>query len=61
VLHTDATGVPGNVLRVDGGSGARTLFGTYTASAPSSNYSLLMRPLIVLPGGGGGGGGGGGL
>jgi hypothetical protein len=66
VLHTGATGVPGNVLRVDGGSGARTLFATYTASSPPSNYSLLMRPLILLPGGGGpsgpgGGGGGGGL
>jgi hypothetical protein len=69
LLHTGATGVPGNVLRVDGGSGARTLFATYTASSPPSNYSLLMRPLILIPGGGGpsgpsgpgGGGGGGGL
>jgi hypothetical protein len=64
VLHTGATGVPGNVLRVDGGTGARTLFATYTASSPPSNYSQLMRPLILLPGGGGpsgpGGGGGGG-
>jgi hypothetical protein len=62
VLHTGATGVLGNVLRVDGGTGARTLFATYTASSPSSNYSLLMRPLILPPGGGptgpaGGGGG----
>jgi hypothetical protein len=62
VLHTGATGVLGNVLRVDGGTGARTLFATYTASSPQSNYSLLMRPLILLPGGGptgpaGGGGG----
>ena len=38
--------------------GARTLFATYIASSPPSNYSLLMRPLIVVPGGGGGGGGG---
>jgi hypothetical protein len=60
VLHTGATGVPGNVLRVDGGSGARTLFGTYIASSPQSNYSLLMRPIIVVPGGGGPGGPGGG-
>jgi hypothetical protein len=62
VLHTGATGVLGNVLRVDGGTGARTLFATYTASSPQSNYSLLMRPFILLPGGGptgptGGGGG----
>jgi len=28
LLHTGATGVPGNVLRVDGSSGARTLFAT---------------------------------
>jgi len=63
VLHTGATGVLGNVLRVDSGTGARTLFATYTASSPQSNYSLLMRPLILVPGGGGGpiGGGGGGL
>jgi hypothetical protein len=64
VLHTGATGVLGNVLKVDGGTGARTLFATYTASSPQSNYSLLMRPLILVPGGGGGpigGGGGGGL
>jgi hypothetical protein len=65
VLHTGATGVLGNVLRVDGATGARTLFATYTASSPSSNYSVLMRPLILLPGGGGpggpSGGGGGGL
>jgi hypothetical protein len=66
VLHTGATGVLGNVLKVDGGSGARTLFATYTASSPPSNYSLLMRPLILIPGSGGpsgpgGGGGGGGL
>ncbi len=66
VLHTGATGVPGNVLRVDGGSGARTLYATYIASSPQSNYSLLMRPFIMLPGPGGpggprGGGGGGGL
>jgi hypothetical protein len=67
--YSIATGVLGNVLKVDGGSGARTLFATYTASSPPSNYSLLMRPLILLPGGGGpsgpsgpgGGGGGGGL
>jgi hypothetical protein len=63
VLHTGATGVLGNVLRIDGGTGARTLFATYTASSPQSNFSLLMRPAIVLPGGptgptGGGGGGG---
>ena len=66
VLHTGATGVLGNVLKVDGGTGARTLFATYTASSPPSNYSLLMRPLILLPGGGGPSGpsgptGGGGL
>jgi hypothetical protein len=63
VLHTGATGVLGNVLRVNGGTGARTLFATYTASSPPSNYSLLMRPLIVPPVGGapGGPGGGGGL
>jgi hypothetical protein len=63
LLHTGATGALGNVLRVDGGTGARTLFATYTASSPPSNYSLLMRPIIVLPGGGGPGGptGGGGL
>lgn len=64
VLHTGATGVLGNVLRIDGATGARTLFATYTASSPQSNYSLLMRPLILVPGGGGGpigGGGGGGL
>jgi hypothetical protein len=69
VLHTGATGVLGNVLRVDNGTGARTLFATYTASSPQSNYSLLMRPLLLVPGGGGpsgpsgpgGGGGGGGL
>jgi hypothetical protein len=63
VLHTGATGVLGNVLRINGGTGARTLFGTYSASSPPSNYSLLMRPLILVPGGGGGpiGGGGGGL
>jgi hypothetical protein len=64
VLHTGAIGVLGNVLKVDGGTGARTLFATYTASSPQSNYSLLMRPLILVPGGGGGpigGGGGGGL
>src|SRR5262249_43664618 len=60
VLHTGATGLPGNVLRVDGSSGARTLKGTYIASSPQSNYSLLMRPLIVIPGGGGPGGPGGG-
>jgi hypothetical protein len=62
VLHTGATGVLGNVLKVDAGTGARTLFATYTASSPPSNYSLLMRPLILPPGGGptgpaGGGGG----
>jgi hypothetical protein len=64
VLHTGATGVLGNVLRINGATGARTLFATYTASSPPSNYSLLMRPLILVPGGGGGpigGGGGGGL
>jgi hypothetical protein len=65
VLHTGATGVLGNVLRVDSGTGARTLFATYSASSPQSNYSLLMRPLILLPGSGpsgpSGGGGGGGL
>jgi hypothetical protein len=67
VLHTGATGVLGNVMRVNA-TGTRTLFATYTASSPSSNYSVLMRPLIVLPGGGGPGGpgsptggGGGGL
>ena len=62
VLHTGATGVLGNVMRVNA-TGTRTLFATYTASSPSSNYSVLMRPLILLPGGGGptGGGGGGGL
>ena len=61
VLHTAATGVPGRVLRVDDVTGVRTLFGTYTASSPSSNISFLMRPLRVvvtptgpsLPGGGG--------
>ena len=63
VLHTGATGVLGNVLRINGGTGARTLFGTYSASSPPSTYSLLMRPLIVPPVGGapGGPGGGGGL
>jgi hypothetical protein len=61
VLHTGATGVLGNVMRVSA-TGTRTLFATYTASSPSSNYSVLMRPLILLPGGGPtGGGGGGGL
>ena len=59
VLHTGATGALGNVLRVNGTTGARTLFATYTASSPSSNYSVLMRPLILLPGGGGPGGPGG--
>jgi hypothetical protein len=58
VLHTGATGVLGNVMRVNA-TGTRTLFATYTASSPSSNYSVLMRPLILLPGGGGPGGPGG--
>jgi hypothetical protein len=57
VLHTGATGVLGNVMRVNA-TGTRTLFATYTASSPPSNYSVLMRPLILLPGGGGPGGGG---
>ena len=48
----------GNVMRVSA-TGTRTLFATYTASSPPSNYSLLMRPLILLPGGGGPGGPGG--
>ena len=52
VLHTGATGVLGNVMRVNA-TGTRTLFATYTASSPPSNYSVLMRPLILLPGGGG--------
>jgi hypothetical protein len=60
VLHTGGNGALGNVLRVDGSSGDRTLFATYVAPSTPSNYSLLMRPLIVAPGGGGGGGGGGG-
>ena len=59
VLHTGATGVLGNVMRVNA-TGTRTLFATYTASSPPSNYSLLMRPLIVPPGGGAPGGPGGG-
>jgi len=63
VLHTGGNGVPGNVLRINGqtglGFGDRTLFATYIAPGTPSNYSLLMRPLIVAPGGGGGGGGGG--
>ena len=58
VLHTGATGVLGNVMRVNA-TGTRTLFATYTASSPPSNYSVLMRPLILLPGGGGPGGPGG--
>ena len=65
-LHTGGNGLPGNVLRVNAASGpsygARTLFATYIAPTTPSNYSLLMRPRIVVPGGGGtGGGGGGGL
>jgi hypothetical protein len=59
VLHTGATGVLGNVMRVNA-TGTRTLFATYTASSPPSNYSVLMRPLILLPGSGGPGGPGGG-
>jgi len=59
VLHTGATGVLGNVMRVNA-TGTRTLFATYTASSPPSNYSLLMRPLIVPPVGGAPGGPGGG-
>ena len=61
VLHSGGNGVPGNVLRVDGSKGGRTLFATYIAPSTPSNYSLLMRPLLLTPGGGGGGGGGGGL
>jgi len=60
VLHTGGNGALGNVLRVDGSSGDRTLFATYVAPSTPSNYSLLMRPLIVVPGGGPGGPGGGG-
>ena len=59
VLHSGGNGVPGNVLRVDGSKGDRTLFATYIAPSTPSNYSLLMRPLLLTPGGGGGGGGGG--
>jgi hypothetical protein len=61
VLHSGGNGVPGNVLRVNAASGpsygARTLFATYIAPSTPSNYSLLMRSYIVVPGGGGGGGG----
>ena len=66
VLHTGGNGLLGNVLRVNTASGpdygTRTLFATYIAPGVPSNYSLLMRPLILLPGGGptgpaGGGGG----
>jgi hypothetical protein len=60
VLHTGGNGALGNVLRVDGSSGNRTLFATYIAPGVPSNYSLLMRPYIVVPGGGSGGSGGGG-
>jgi hypothetical protein len=67
VLHTGGNGALGNVLRVNGQRGThygdRTLFATYSAPSTPSNYSLLMRPLIVVPlgSGGGVGSGGGGL
>ncbi len=47
---------PGKVLKVDATTGARTLFAQYLGA---ENYSLLLRPLLVLPPGPGGGGGGG--
>lgn len=56
VLHSAGFAGPvGNVLKVDGATGSRTLWATYNAASPPSNYSLLMRPYLYLPGGGGGG------
>ena len=69
VLHTGGNGVLGNVLRVNGERpvGQDAVRHLHRLRRPPSNYSVLMRPLILLPGGGGpggpggGGGGGGGL
>ena len=55
VLHSGSAGVRGTVIRVDGSTGARSLFASYTTAAIPSNYSLLMRPFLVLPGGPGSG------
>jgi len=55
VLHSGSSGVRGTVLRVDDTTGARSLFASYTTASIPSNYSLLMRPYIVLPGGSGSG------
>ena len=46
---------PGRVLKVDGVTGVRSLYADYLGAR---NWSLLMTPLLNLPGGGTGGGGG---
>lgn len=48
---------PGRVLMVDGSTGARTLYADFLGAR---NWSLLITPILYLPGGGTGGGGGGG-
>ena len=53
VLHSASNGARGTVLKVDDVTGARTVFATYAGAAVPSNYSLLMRSYIVVPGGGG--------
>ncbi|HET7539001.1 MAG TPA: hypothetical protein VFK05_03990 [Polyangiaceae bacterium] len=47
---------PGRVLEVDGVTGVRSLYANYLGAR---NWSLLMTPLLNLPGGGTGGGGSG--
>lgn len=51
---------PGRVIQVDGVTGVRTLYADFVGAR---NWSLLMTPILYLPGGGttGGGGKGGGL
>lgn len=48
---------PGKVLEVDGVTGVRSLYAKYLGA---ENWSLLITPLLTVPGGGTGGGGGGG-
>ncbi len=48
VLHSAGNGAVGDVRRIDA-AGTATTYATYTAAVTApSNYSLLMRPLVVV-------------
>ena len=50
VLHSASGTARGSVVKVDDVTGVRTVFATYAGAATPSNYSLLVRAYINLPG-----------